>query len=248
MTPRVELIYDEDCPNIAAARAALLRGMAEAGLPAAWTEWDRRAPESPPHARHYGSPTILVDGRDVAGAEAGPGADACRVYEHEPGGLSGVPPVERIAAALRGTDAQASSRAGRSWLRPLAALPGAGAALLPVGLCPACWPAYAAVLGALGLGFLLEAEYLLPITAGLLALALVALGFRASTRRGHRPLALGLASAAAILAFKFLYPVGQLVHVGLLGLVAASVWNAWPRRNPGVGSCPSCAREASEPH
>ncbi|MBZ0230554.1 MAG: hypothetical protein K8F58_19160, partial [Bauldia sp.] len=111
---------------------------------------------------------------------------------------------------------------------------------------PACWPAYAAVLGALGLGFLLEAEYLLPITAGLLALALVALGFRVSSRRGFRPLALGLASAAAILAFKFFYPVGLLVFVGLLGLVTASVWNAWPRRNPGAGSCPSCAREASE--
>jgi len=245
VTPRVELIYDADCPNIDAARAALLRGMAEAGLPPAWMEWDRRAPESPPHARHYGSPTILVDGRDVAGADPGHGADACRVYENEPGGLSGVPPVERIAAALRGTGVRATSRADRFWLRPLAALPGAGAALLPVGFCPACWPAYAAVLGAVGLGFLLEAEYLLPITAGLLALALVALGFRAGSRRGYRPLVLGLASAAPILAFKFFYPVGPLVYVGLLGLVAASVWNAWPKRNPGSGSCPSCAREES---
>jgi len=247
VTPRVELIYDADCPNLEAARAALLRGMAEAGLPPAWTEWDRRAPASPPHARHYGSPTILVGGRDVAGAESGPGADACRVYEHELRGLSGVPPVEWIAAALRATGLPASSRAGRSWLRPLAALPGVGAALLPVGLCPACWPAYAAVLAAVGLGFLLEAEYLLPITAGLLALALVALGFRASNRRGYRPLALGFASAAAILAFKFFYPIGPLAYVGLLGLVAASVWNSWPKRNPGAGSCPSCAREESAP-
>lgn len=245
MTPRVELIYDADCPNIDAARSALLRGMAEAGLPPAWTEWDRRAPASPPHARHYGSPTILVDGRDVAGAEPGPGADACRVYEHEPGGLNGVPPVERIAAALRSTGARASSRAGRAWLRPMAALPGAGAALLPVGLCPACWPAYAGVLGSLGLGFLLESTYLLPLTATFLGLALLALGFRASTRRGYRPLVLGITSAFAILAFKFVYPAPSLVYAGLLGLVAASAWNAWPKKTPAAGSCPKCVREES---
>ena len=80
--PRVELIYDKDCPNIQGARAALLQGFVEAGLQPSWTEWDRKSAESPPHVRQYGSPTILVDGRDVAGAEPADRSDACRVYDH----------------------------------------------------------------------------------------------------------------------------------------------------------------------
>jgi|GEM_PF-2330127 len=36
----------------------------------------------------------------------------------------------------------------------------------PQGRCPACWPAYAGVLSALGLGFLLESAYLLPMVMG----------------------------------------------------------------------------------
>jgi mercuric ion transport protein len=238
--PRVELIYDLDCPVVQATREALLRGFAEAGLRPAWKELDRRAAKSPPHATRYGSPTILVEGRDVVGAEPVDGADACRVYDHGPGGLRGVPPIPRIAAALRSATASPTARwrTGRGWWRPLAALPGAGAALLPVGLCPACWPAYAGVLGSLGLGFLLESTYQLPVTAGLLGLAQLALGFRARTRRGYRPLGLGITSACLILVFKFGYAVAPLVYAGLLGLVAASAWNAWPKRTITAGSCP----------
>lgn len=243
MTPRVELIYDADCPNVEAARSTLLRGFAEAGLRPAWTEWDRRSRRSPARAHCYGSPTILVDGRDVAGAEPAEGADTCRLYDHGADGLRGMPPVPAIAAALRGSGAPLRRRSDRSWWRALAALPGTGAALLPVGLCPACWPAYAGLLGTLGLGFLLESAYLLPVTTALLGLALVALGYRAPGRRGYRPLALGIASAGTILGFKFTYPSPPLVYVGLLGLVAASVWNTWPKRKPDSGSCPACRGE-----
>ena len=137
---RVELIYDLDCSNVPAARGALLRGFAAAGIRPSWAEWDRRSPASPPHATRFGSPTILVEGRDVGGTEPADRADACRVYDHGPDGLRGVPPVARIATALR--DASpfllGRRRTGRGWWRSLAALPDTGAALLPVGLCPAC--------------------------------------------------------------------------------------------------------------
>ena len=243
MTPRVELIYDPACPHVEAARAASLEGFAAAGLRPAWHKWDRTSPDSPHHATRYGSPTILVEGQDVEGGDPADGTDACRVYDHGPGGLQGVPPAPRIAAALRagGVSSSARPRAGRAWWRPLAALPGAGAALLPVGFCPACWPVYAGILGSLGLGFLLDAAYLLPITAALLALALLALGFRATTRRGYMPLALGIASAGSILLFKFAYASAPLVNVGLFGLVSASVWNAWPKKAT-TGPCSSCAQ------
>lgn len=246
MTLRVELIYDLDCPNPQDARKALLKGFAEAGLQPSWTEWDRRSPESPPHVRRYGSPTILVDGRDVAGAEPADGSDSCRVYDHGPGGLRGVPPVQRIAAALRNGGASTPARlvrTGPGWWRFLASLPGVGATLLPVGVCPACWPAYAGILGSLGLGFLLESTYLQPVTIGFLGLALFALAFRARTRRGYGPLVLGIASVCFVLVFKFAYLFDPLVYAGLLGLVAASVWNAWPKRRSTTGSCPKCVQE-----
>jgi mercuric ion transport protein len=51
---------------VAAAREQLRRAFQEVGVPANWQEWDRGNPSSPDYARRYGSPTILVEGRDVA--------------------------------------------------------------------------------------------------------------------------------------------------------------------------------------
>lgn len=96
--PKVELIYDADCPNVAAAREVLLRAFAAARVAPKWIE--HLASEAPAYARGLGSPTILVDGRDVSGG-AGPGPEACcRLYPSPDGGLSGVPGVDVIAEAI----------------------------------------------------------------------------------------------------------------------------------------------------
>jgi len=47
MKGRVELIYDVNCPNISAAREALIRACAHVGVSASWLEWNRTSPESP---------------------------------------------------------------------------------------------------------------------------------------------------------------------------------------------------------
>jgi len=244
--PRVELIHDMACPNVQHARKALLMGFSEAGLQPSWTEWDRKSPESPGYVRQYGSPTILVDGRDVAGAQPVEGSDSCRIYDHRADGPKGVPPVQGIAFALGNAGAPTPTRAagrGRGSWRFLVSVPSIGAALLPVGVCPACWPAYAGILGSLGLGFLLESTYLLPVTIALLGLALFALAFRARSHRGYGPLVLGIASVGFVLAFKFAYASNPLVYAGLFGLVAACMWNAWPKRKSEVGSCPKCVQQ-----
>ena len=49
----------------------------------------------------YGSPTILIDGRDVAGLAPGDEQPSCRIYDNGAGALDVVPSVERIADALR---------------------------------------------------------------------------------------------------------------------------------------------------
>ena len=122
------------------------------------------------------------------------------------------------------------------WKRSVAMLPGIGVSLLPKLICPMCWPAYAGIVSALGLGFLISTKYLLPLTFIFLALTTAALGFRASQRRGYGPLLLGVIAAAMILAGKFYFDVTQPVYPGVGLLIAASIWNSWPRRAIPAGS------------
>jgi hypothetical protein len=100
----VELIYDRDCPNAETARTNLVRALAAANREAQWTEWDRSAPETPPHVKGYGSPTILVDGKDVAEEAAGRTGPSCRLYRNAANGFDRTPSLEQIAAALRVSD------------------------------------------------------------------------------------------------------------------------------------------------
>ncbi|MEC7521726.1 MAG: hypothetical protein VYE22_17725 [Myxococcota bacterium] len=90
--PAITLVFDTDCPHVDAARASLARVLTDLGLP---RRWDERAP-----AGAYGSPTLLVDGRDVTGDA--PGAACCRVYRDADGRASPVPDDAVIAAAIRG--------------------------------------------------------------------------------------------------------------------------------------------------
>jgi len=203
---QVDLLYDPECPNVALARANLLRGFAAAGVQPLWREWrldDRSAPAS---ARGFGSPTILVDERDVAGAHPTAAADCCRLYAPDEGGSRGAPSVEAIAAALRksvAADAPKGPRTTGSWRRVVTVIPAIGTALLPKVACPACRPAYAGLLGTLGLGFLLNTTVLLPLTTVFLAIALVPLGYGALRRRCFGPLAVGIVAAAVVLGGKF---------------------------------------------
>jgi hypothetical protein len=202
-------------------------------VPAAWSEIDVTAESAPVHARGYGSPTILVDGKDVTGAPPGDSA-SCRIYVGSE--VRGVPPLEAIIAALR------SSPSGNA--ASLAVIPGALLSILPVVSCPSCWPAYAGVLSSLGVPFLMDASWLLPLTAGALLLALVGLGFRARRRRGFGPLALGALAATGILLGKFAFGLNIAIYLGTALLVAASVWNSWPRKQAAACDVCACAPDA----
>ncbi|MBI3768358.1 MAG: MerC domain-containing protein [Deltaproteobacteria bacterium] len=243
MNPRVELIYDASCPNVDAARAALRDAFTRAGRVPIWTEWESKAGDCPPYARGFGSPTILVDGRDVAGAEPNDGADCCRVYADGDDGFRRAPSMGQIGAALSASERSAViERGARSaWGGLLAVLPGIGASFLPVGFCPACWPAYAGVLSALGIGFLLDAHYLLPLTLLLLTSALISLAWRAPSRRGYRPLLVGAFGAGCVIAGKFAWSSDALLYLGALTLVLSSLWHSWPLRAATPGSCAACA-------
>lgn len=243
----IELIYDADCPNAGIAREQLLKAFAAAGLAPRWLEWDRAASDSPSYVRRYGSPTILVNGRDVADGGQHEGAGACRIYRDANGATMPVPPVEPIVAALKGDTAGGNpiDTPRSAWTNSTAALPAVGFALLPKLTCAACWPAYAGLLSALGLGFFDYTPYLLPLTAVFVAATLFALGFRARNRRGYAPLALGAIGATVILAGKFWLDLDVALYGGVGVLVGASLWNAWPRTAT-AAACAACAPDSAD--
>jgi len=229
---KVEFIYHRECPHVEGARANLLHALSEARVPMRWTEWDRPSPETPQYAREYGSPTILVNGRDIEGWTPSGEVTTCRIYGHQ-----GVPSVELIRSALLRKTAEQKS----SWYQNIATLTGISVALLPKVACPACWPVYASVVSFLGLGFLLSAKYLLLTTVVFLFLAAGSLGVHAWARRGFGPFLLGASAGVAVLLGKFVYESSWVTYAGFSLLVIASIWNAWPRQK----SC-ACLASSSE--
>ena len=88
----IELIYFEGCPNTEPARANLRRALETLNLAFEWQEWEQGDPRAPEYVRQYGSPTVLLNGRDVTGVEPGLGGAACRA--------DGAPSVDVIKAAV----------------------------------------------------------------------------------------------------------------------------------------------------
>jgi mercuric ion transport protein len=110
-------------------------------------------------------------------------------------------------------------------------------ALLPK--CPACWSAYAGLSSLLGLSFVVEPSYLLPLTSGLLALALVPLWLQARRGRGYAPWLLACAAAAATLLGKFVLESDALLYGGVASLLLASFWSRSARaRSPRAARLP----------
>lgn len=235
---RVELIYDADCPNVVQARSLLIKAFTQTGVSARWREWERGAPDSPEYARRYGSPTILVGGRDVAGAAPVAGAGACRVYADDEGRLSRTPPLNAVCSALLNASPGKPTRT--RWQTVAASFPAVGVALLPKLTCPLCFPAYAAVLGALGLEFVDYTPYLLPLTAAFLAVTLVVLAVQSRRASSVHPLLLGIAASALVLIGKFQLENEWLMAGGIVLLVGAVFVGSRTRPNA-VASCPACA-------
>ncbi len=92
-----------------AARDVLAAACRETGIPAVWTEWISDDENCPDYAQNLGSPSILVNGEDVAPgphpwAPREPGnGPRCRVYR-EGDAIVGAPPVARVIEAI--TNAQ----------------------------------------------------------------------------------------------------------------------------------------------
>src|SRR5437867_12809658 len=92
----IQLLSFPGCPNARAACEALQRSLERIGLPPEFEQIDVTAPDAPERLRAWGSPTILVNGRDVAGEQ--PAGLCCRLYGT--GRARGLPPDDLIGRAL----------------------------------------------------------------------------------------------------------------------------------------------------
>ena len=99
-------------------------------------------------------------------------------------------------------------------------------------------PVVLSSLGAVGLGFLVQDSYLLPLFVAAVGINLWSLS-RSAWRRGRRgPLVLatvagGVGSIALWLLVTGLYPMTWLIYTSVAALVAASAWDVVARRQVG---------------
>ncbi|MDQ3447813.1 MAG: proline dehydrogenase family protein [Chloroflexota bacterium] len=111
--PRVELLATPDCPH-AAPTEALLRSILEesderASVERTWiSDLDHAAGMG-----FYGSPTVRIDGQDVAPLEGAPIGLGCRLYRRPDGSATGVPSEGAIRAALAAWQEQQDAEAAR---------------------------------------------------------------------------------------------------------------------------------------
>ncbi len=106
-------------------------------------------------------------------------------------------------------------------------LPASALAALP--LCPACYPAYAGILSALGLSVLADTTVQTVLTVLLLAVALGGLLYKAKLRRGYGPFALGVVASTVLAFSKFVMGNDPITYAGVGVLALAGLWNVWPR-------------------
>jgi len=93
--PKIQFLAFPGCPLASAARQALEDAIAQLNL-GSYEDVDILDPAAPQDLKGWGSPTILINGKDVTGGKQGDGV-GCRVYS----GPSKVPDVGTIIAVIR---------------------------------------------------------------------------------------------------------------------------------------------------
>ena len=90
---KIELIYFDGCPNIEAAGENIREACRQAEIDNSFKEWNQNDKNAPSYVQGYGSPTVLVNGKDIAGGKNDCcKTGACRIYAD----MTGVPSVDLI--------------------------------------------------------------------------------------------------------------------------------------------------------
>ena len=99
MSKRIDLVYDADCPHKELARANIKVSLSNYAGEIDLHEWSSSDPKCPPHVLGFGSPTILIDKREITGMLSVAGMRGCRIYRTS-NGQEHAPSVNQIRDAL----------------------------------------------------------------------------------------------------------------------------------------------------
>ena len=105
---KIQLLHFPDCPNAETARAALHEAITQEHLDLQVDELDVSREDTPAWAKGWGSPTILIDGRDVGGEAASSGDGQLSALPRC------VPSVALIRERLRATTSGEASASAHS--------------------------------------------------------------------------------------------------------------------------------------
>lgn len=122
--------------------------------------------------------------------------------------------------------------------------PALGFSLIPSLACPACLPALASVLGAVGLTFLAQREYLIWFNLVALAVALVLLA-RTERKWISWPLAVAAFGAVTVMLGKFVWTASPIWWTGVGIFMLGSAWSTFgrPSTETGCNKCKSLEME-----
>ena len=98
---KIEFLYSEDCPSYDVALSRLRQVVEEEGVKADITTRKVETEEQALELHFPGSPTILIDGRDIDPPLNPQYALTCRAYRLEDGRISPLPSIMMIRKAVR---------------------------------------------------------------------------------------------------------------------------------------------------
>ncbi len=240
----VEFIYEKNCPNVEPTRSLLLQVFSKLKIKPHWTEWEINDVSAPAYVRRYGSPTILINSKDVDGSGNKSNPEQCRLYTQSDNSISGVPPIDNIMNAIQIAVARNEHKfVFTSSGLNVAAIPTIIFALLPKLICPFCWPIYTGILGTIGINFINYTPYLFPLLTIFLILTVLGLVLGARSNKQYGPVYLGGLSSLFILIGKFLYETDMLIYIGLTGLILSVIWQSRVKLFGNRESCSACKND-----
>ncbi len=136
-------------------------------------------------------------------------------------------------------------RRGRpAWLQTIIAVPAAVLSLLPSFSCPVCVAAYGGVLSSLGLGFVLVDRVQRPLIVAFLIVSVAGVAWATKQHGKPGPLVVVVLGSVAVVAGRVVWTNQPVLYIGIVCLLAATVWNLILKGRHARLADPAAARSA----
>ncbi len=212
MKIKIDLLYFEGCPNVDKTRNNIREALSKMGLPLKWHEIDINDKYTASHLKGFPSPTVLINGIDIeTGLSKLSGSSSCQI--------TGAPSVNTLLRAMQKDSPK------KGIFAFMATIPATVIAVFPSVFCPACYPALAALLSSMGLGFFASEAVLQPLTIIFLLIALFGLFYECTKIKRYESFIIGTLGAMGIYAGHYWFSSSILTYGSVALLIGASIWN-----------------------